>query len=137
MHRLAAPPPGRVIARWSDGAPAATETALGTGCLRAVAVSVPAAGDLPLTPAFRHFLRVLLEPCQSAGANAPASDRLVASVLPAIAATTADTEPAIASASVAPRAPRTDRLAAWLLALAVVAGVTEMFVRRGDARATA
>src|SRR5215207_4904977 len=46
--RTASPPAGEVVARWADGEPAATEAALGAVCVRAVAVTVPAVGDLPL-----------------------------------------------------------------------------------------
>jgi hypothetical protein len=57
---------GRVVARWSDGEPAATESTLGGGCVRSVAIAVPPSGDLPITSAFRRLAEQLVRPCATA-----------------------------------------------------------------------
>ena len=125
MVRSANPPPGRVVARWADGEPAASESALGGGCLRSVAVAVPATGDLPLTPAFRRFAGRLLGPCASAVAWAAASDSVLAAVLPLAGRASSETAASVIGES----AP--SKLTAWLLALALLAASAELFVRRG------
>jgi hypothetical protein len=58
-----ATPAVRVIARWRDGTPAATERAEGVGCRRDVAIAVSDRGDVTLREPFAALLRVLLEPC--------------------------------------------------------------------------
>jgi hypothetical protein len=130
--RTMVPPAGRVIARWADGEPAATEVPLGTGCLRAVSVTTPAAGDLPLTPAFRHFARRMAGPCTAAGRQPLASDSALAAVLPPAA----PSRDRLTVAAVASDVPYT-KLTAWLLGLALVLGFAEMWVRRGGSDATA
>ena len=50
----------RVIARWRDGAVAATERPLGAGCVRDIAVGVPLAGDVTLRPPFVAFLQAYI-----------------------------------------------------------------------------
>ena len=57
------PPPGKIIARWSDGSPAATERPLGAGCQRDVAIPVMTAGDLVLRGSMIALTRELLAPC--------------------------------------------------------------------------
>lgn len=54
---------GRVVARWQDGTPAATEAAIGTGCVRDARIAVPARGDATLRPAFVGVARALTAPC--------------------------------------------------------------------------
>ena len=130
--RTVVPPAGGVIARWADGEPAATEVPLGAGCLRAVSVTMPAAGDLPLTPAFRHFARRMAAPCAAADRQPLASDSVLAAVLPSAA----PPRDRVTVASVAADVPRTT-LTAWLLGLALVLGFAEMWVRRGGSDATA
>ena len=127
--RIVEPPDGGTVARWTDGEPAATESALGAGCVRSVAVSVPTAGDLALTPTFRRFVERLTTPCDDAGASTAASDSVLARALPA----TMDSTPARAAAFV-PEVPRRS-VTAWLLGLALAAAVAELFVRRGDSHA--
>lgn len=133
MARFAAPPPGSVSARWGDGEPAATDAPLGGGCLRSVAISVPSVGDLALTPSFRRFAERMVEPCAGAPALAPASDRLLATVLPPARSTGSDTS--AARRDVLPDS--SPGLTAWLLGLALVAAIAEMLVRRGDSHAAA
>jgi hypothetical protein len=60
------PAAGAVVARWLDGAPAATEVAVGRGCVREVAVPVDAVGDVALRDNFRGLARRMSEPCGGA-----------------------------------------------------------------------
>ena len=124
-------PAGRVVARWQDGEPAATESALGAGCVRSVAVMVPAAGDLAVTPAFRRFVEQLARPCAANRSAAPASDSALSAILPR--SVSRDSVPRIAAADVV---PGDAKIAAWMLGVALVAALAEMLVRRG-ANATA
>ncbi len=112
----------RVLVRWRDGAPAATQEPVGRGCLRQVAIGLPVAGDLTLRPAFDALLEHLTVPC--AGRRAPllADDSLAWLRGPAAAAAPA---PALASA-----APVDDPAAAWLLAAALLALAAEWVIRR-------
>jgi hypothetical protein len=64
--RAAQQPGDLVVARWVDGEPAAVESPLGQGCIRTVAIPVPAAGDLVLDPRFARLVRSLLQPCGGA-----------------------------------------------------------------------
>jgi hypothetical protein len=132
MTRTAIPPAGRVIARWGDGEPAATESALGDGCIRSVAIVVPPSGDLPITPAFRRLAEQLVRPCASVVSWVAASDSVLAAVLPAAGRSSSG-----AAASVIGE-PAPSKLTAWLLGLALLAASAEVFVRRGGgANATA
>jgi hypothetical protein len=54
------------VARWNDGGAAATETGLGRGCVRHVAITVDAIGDVALRASFRELANVLVEPCGGA-----------------------------------------------------------------------
>lgn len=56
-------PTGTTILRWGDGAPAATEAALGRGCIRTVGVTVSTVGDLVLRPAFLRLVREVAGVC--------------------------------------------------------------------------
>ncbi|HUQ83601.1 MAG TPA: BatA domain-containing protein [Gemmatimonadaceae bacterium] len=132
LRSVLPPPGGHTVARWSDGEPAATEAALGAGCMRAVAVPVPFVGDLALSPAFRHFAARMAERCGGTRASALLSDSALALVLPPTLAANERT----AVASVASNAP-VSKLTAWLLGLALAAAVAEMWVRRGGTDATA
>jgi Aerotolerance regulator N-terminal len=53
----------RVLARWVDGEPAAVERVVGTRCEHAVAVPVPADGDLVLRSEWRRLVDVVGAPC--------------------------------------------------------------------------
>lgn len=111
----------RVIARWRDGAVAATERRLDAGCVRDVAVGVPLAGDLTLRAPFVAFLQAVVEPCGGAR-GATVSDS-------AARAFTGDDRAASARLLVA--AGATDQtLAAWLLGGALLALAAEWAMRR-------
>jgi hypothetical protein len=60
------PGAGKAVVLWADGAPAATEHALGAGCVREVAIPVDAVGDVALRESFRGIARSLIEPCGGA-----------------------------------------------------------------------
>ena len=129
--RRVAPPAGRVVARWDDGEPAATEIALGAGCMRSVAIVLPAAGDLGLTPAFRRFATQLAGPCTGAHPWVAAPDSVVSRVLSAGGGRDGASTGSVGTT-------RSDgSTARWLLAAALVALAAELFVRRGAANATA
>lgn len=111
-----------VIARWIDGEPAAIETPSINGCVRSVAVPVPAAGDLVIRNDFVRFVAALSADCTSVSAVIPADEGAVASLT--------------GSGGLAPREafrPRGDvrsAIAPWLLGIAIAAGIAELFVRR-------
>lgn len=125
------PPTGRIVARWQDGEPAATETALGAGCIRSVAIAVPTVGDLPLSPTFRRVAAQLVTPCGAHHRWLAASDSVLAATLtaPQSAARLTDAE--------VNGTPGQSRLATWLLGFALIAALVELAVRRGGAHATA
>lgn len=56
-------PPGRVVARWADATPAASERTLGAGCERDVGIPVPSAGDIALRPSVQRLVLQLSGPC--------------------------------------------------------------------------
>ncbi len=68
------PASGTPIIRWADGSPAATESALGAGCVRDVAIPVDPVGDIALRGSFVHLVRELLEPCGGARDFTPVPD---------------------------------------------------------------
>ena len=67
FQQLSRPANGRVLIRWPNGEPAATERALGRGCIRDVAVAVDPVGDVALRESFRNVAGSLVEPCGGAG----------------------------------------------------------------------
>lgn len=56
----------RAIAWWSDGAVAATERAVGTGCVRDVGIVVPPSSDVLLGASVNGLMSALLAPCVGA-----------------------------------------------------------------------
>ncbi|MGH7637345.1 MAG: BatA domain-containing protein [Gemmatimonadaceae bacterium] len=73
------PRAGRVLVRWIDGEPAASEVGVGKGCIREVAIPVDAAGDVALRESFRRIVDVLTSACGGPRDLAPAN---LASLLP-------------------------------------------------------
>ncbi len=118
-------PPGdgaRVIARWLDGAPAATESALRDGCVRSVAIEFPARGDLALGESARRFVEALSAPCSGARDLAPIGEARMA-VLRG--------ESYRDAARVVPRVDGTEnRAAPWLLGAAAFLLLLELLARR-------
>lgn len=121
-------PVRRAIARWSDGSAAATEITLGAGCIRQVAIGVPAAGDLPLRPAFQRVVRGLLAPC-GAAAGVPADSASVARLAGVGALASGD--------ALLGRERPASPIAAWLLGLALACAVAELALRARPAREAA
>jgi len=60
------PGPGTPLAHWGDGRPAASEQAIGLGCVRHVAVPVDAVGDVSLRASFGRLTRAFVAPCGGA-----------------------------------------------------------------------
>jgi hypothetical protein len=126
---------GRVVARWRDGAPAATErlvaaaagsagtgagTGAGTACIRTVGIGLPVAGDLTLRTPFANLLHDLLAPCGGARRESVADstvDWLTAA------------GPLAAGAVLAATAPDTSPAALWLLLAAAALLAIEQFLR--------
>lgn len=123
------PPAGGVVARWADGAPAATESALGEGCVRGVAVPVEPAGDVALRLSMRDFARAMVAPC---AANGPAVGDTSAALLGAATGPLASRRTLLA-ASGAPPPP--SRLPALMLAAALALLLLELPLRRRAATA--
>jgi hypothetical protein len=115
------PRAGRTLARWGDGAPAASEQPLGAGCVRHVVVAIPLAGDLPLRPAFQRIVRGLAAPCSQSGSAVLADSAAVARLIGTGAAASAR------SLSTDQRQP--SPLVPWLLAFALACAVAELLVR--------
>jgi hypothetical protein len=119
---------GNAIARWSDGEPAAVEHAVGTGCIRDVAVLLDDASDLTLRPPFRRFVAELLAPCGGTRNFAPidSSMRIALAGTPRLAPSTA----------LRNLASESSRWTPWLLAVASLLLILELAVRRAERRLT-
>lgn len=116
------PGAGGVLVRWGDGAPAATEHAVGRGCIRSVAVPVDAVGDVALEAGFRAIARTLVEPC---GGARDFQSALIAS-RPALPAVTAS----------AAADPGAGRFPLWLALGAAALLLAEHFLRNRERVAT-
>ena len=115
-------PAGRVVARWGDGAPAATERALGAGCERNVGIPLPAAGDIALRPGVLRLVRQLTGPCGGARADQMVSATRLDSLR--------GTGGLLASSSVRSREEHRIPVHAGLLVAAAVLLLLEPFLRR-------
>jgi hypothetical protein len=115
---------GRVLARWSDGAPAAVENALGEGCVRTVGIGVPVAGDLPLSPSFQRVVAGLSDACRGSrvGAGAPVDSSRAAAL--------AGGGSGASGGALANGDERPAPIAPWLLALALACALAELLLRR-------
>ena len=120
LSRFALPKQGRVVARWSDGASAAVESPIGTGCVRTVGIGIPIAGDVTLQPAFQSIASEMLAPCGGAGVADAAPDT-VAALLERRGA------PAPADAFEDRTIP--SPLAPWLIAAALLLLLSEWWMR--------
>lgn len=110
-------PAGRAVAHWVDGEVAATEQPLGRGCIRSVAIAIPAAGDLALRPDFARLVGALTARCGGAHDLRPVAAEDAARYFDAN-----PTRP--------PRIAAGDSLAPWLLGLALLLALLEPLVRR-------
>ncbi|HMA20978.1 MAG TPA: BatA domain-containing protein [Gemmatimonadaceae bacterium] len=114
-----------VIARWVDGEPAAIETQTTDGCVRSVAIPVSPVGDLVIRPDFVGLAATLSRDCIRQTSAIPAGlDRIAA---------LAGSGGLAARESFKPRADVRSDLAPWLIALAIVASIAELFMRRRHA----
>jgi hypothetical protein len=122
--RTVAPPAGGglVVARWLDGAPAATETTLGEGCLRDVAVSFPVRGDLALRESARRFISALAAPCGGARDLAPLGESRRAVL--------GGGEQRHHSRALTPGERSESRVTPWLLSAAALLLLVELLLRR-------
>jgi hypothetical protein len=117
------PRAGRVLLRWMDGEPAATEMPLGHGCIREVAIPVDVVGDLALRSSFRDLTRSLLEPCGGARDFRPPV--LPAAVIPSTARNLQSR-----SQLQIPRSARDDnKLTLWLAVAALAVLIAEQLLR--------
>jgi hypothetical protein len=112
----------RVVARWVDGQAAALERGVGDGCIRDVAVPVPARGDLVLRPAFAHFVRAITAPC-AAVAGGSALDEAAVEALAGDGGRTP-------SSAIAPPETVATPIVPWLVAAALVVVLLELLLRR-------
>jgi hypothetical protein len=119
---------GAVVARWSDGEAAATERALGAGCIRDVAVLIDPAADITLHAPFRRFARALFAPCGGARSAALADSGTVARL--------AGAGPLAPSALLQDAESAPSSWTPWLLALGAALLLLELAVRRSEARAS-
>lgn len=118
-----------VVARWIDGEPAAVEWPQGTGCVRSVSVPVNPIGDLSLTPSFVRFTGAMTRTCSSNAPYAGASQAELASLAGRGGLASRD--------AFSPRDDVRSTLAPWLLGLAMLAAIAELFVRRRKSEAMA
>jgi hypothetical protein len=122
FRRTIDPPSGRVVARWVDGAPAATERTMGSGCVRDVAIALPAVGDLALRESAGRLVAALAAPCGGIASATLASD-IALSMLRGGA-------PLVASRALAMRTAPPGRLATLLLIAALALLLLEPLLRR-------
>jgi len=119
------PSTGRVIARWSDGAPAAIEEMDGGGCRRTVAFAPTGDGDFAISPPVVRQVQHMNTPCGDRGDLRPTISPRHAN----------DTTARLADAWPANGA---SPLAAWLLGAALALLLAELAVRwRAPAKVTA
>ncbi|HEY2895601.1 MAG TPA: hypothetical protein VGJ12_00575, partial [Gemmatimonadaceae bacterium] len=121
------PAQGRIVVRWTDGTAAATERALGAGCIRDVAIPMPRAGDLALRESTRRLVASLASPCGGALQYTPASDSALAQLR--------GTGPLVATRALERRTAPPGHLATWLLVAALALLLLEPLLRRQRASA--
>jgi hypothetical protein len=109
--------PGRVVARWVDGEPAAIER----GCERDVAVAVPTAGDVVLRPEYQRFEAAMRAPCGRDGELPGTASE--------IAALRGQGSTRVAARVVRATAAGPVPLLPWLLAAAILVALAELAVR--------
>ena len=112
----------RIVARWTDGEPAAIEWKQDKGCVRSVAVPVNPVGDLPLQASFTRFTEAMAGPC--------IADKLTPTASPAQVASFTGTGGLAPRDAFEPRDDIRSSLAPWLIGLGLVAAIVELFIRR-------
>ena len=116
-----------VIARWTDGEPAAVEWPRSSGCTRSVLVPVSSAGDLVIRDDFTKFVTAIAGPCVSQQPFIPADAQKTAMLR--------GSEGLASRHAFQPRGDTHSWLAPWLLGTALALAIAEIFVRRRNARA--
>lgn len=111
-----------VVARWVDGAPAAVERIVESGCERSITIPVDSTGDLVLRPEFIRLRQRLSDACGSLKARA-GPDSAIAS----LGGTGRLAAAAFFPAPMDVESP----LAPWLVAIAIALALIELIVRRG------
>lgn len=111
----------QVLARWRDGSPAVTESALGEGCVRSVGIGIFEAGDLTLRAPFGHFLAGLVTAC---------GGRREVALSASAFATARDTGPLASAVAFVGSQRDRSALTPWLLATALLLLLAEQFLRR-------
>ncbi|MEP7066167.1 MAG: BatA domain-containing protein [Gemmatimonadota bacterium] len=125
--RVVDPPAGRVVARWADGSPAATERTVKEGCVRDVAIPLPRAGDLVLRESARRLVAALSSPCGARAITAPATDSALDQLR--------DTGPLVATRALQARTDSSSTFTTWMLVAAFVLLLVEPLLRRQRAAA--
>ncbi|HJU89215.1 MAG TPA: BatA domain-containing protein [Gemmatimonadaceae bacterium] len=112
----------RVVARWADGAPAAVEHDVGSGCIRVVGIRPPTSGDLELRASYRRLVSRLTGACGAEARFAPADSARLSRL--------AGDRPAVAAAGIRATRAEDGRLAAAFLAVALLLALVETLLRR-------
>jgi hypothetical protein len=112
----------RVVARWENGAAAASVAQAGEGCIVDVGIRPVMSGDAPLREDFRELLAVLAEACRPQFALG-ALDSAALAMLSGEGGSAPLGSMRTAGAA-------TERISAWLLLAAIAALLVEMVVRR-------
>lgn len=109
------------VAWWIDGDVAAAETALGNGCMRAVAVPVSGAGDFVLRPDLHALAGELVQPCGGAPVFSP--------IPPVTLAMLAGPPQLAPSAAFAQPLPEASAIGTWLLIASLACALLELLLR--------
>jgi len=125
--RVVDPPVGRVVARWADGSPAATERKMMNGCVRDVAIPIARSGDLALRESMRRLVTALSRQCDWEAASILASDSALASLR--------GTGPLVATRALDARTASPSHLVTSLLVAALALLLVEPLLRRQRAAA--
>jgi hypothetical protein len=116
----------QAVAWWIDGDAAAAESALGNGCVRAVAIPVSVAGDFVLRPDFHALIGELVQPCGGTPAYEPIS--------PASLAMLAGTGGLAPSGAFAKPPAEISPATKWLLLGSLLCALLELLARRRRGR---
>jgi len=111
-----------VVARWIDGDPAVVEWNEGNSCVRSASIPVSANGDLVLRDDFARLVALIASPCGRAAATKPADPALVDGLRGPQQLASRD--------AFLPRGDVRSAIAPWLVALAILISIVELFVRR-------
>jgi hypothetical protein len=113
---------GTVVARWIDGEPAAVEWTSGDSCIRSVAIPVNQIGDFVIRDDVTALASRLTAPCITSQRFVPVSEASLAMLR--------GEGGLVARDAFAPRRDARSALAPWLIGLALILAVAELFLRR-------